>query len=120
MLQFNGVLRTAVTWFTLFLAWSALILWHFGMQLHQYIMSDSTLFTYELAVRTAQSDMMPQGMIPFLMALLTLTAGAVLSVLTLLSWNLILFSCCLPVMAGEWLLRRTGLIRSEATASVER
>ncbi|PQK95188.1 hypothetical protein CG435_22165 [Pantoea ananatis] len=122
MLQFKGAVRTAITWFTLFLFWSAFILWRYGMQLHHYIASHSNLFAYELAVRTLQSDMMPQGMSPFLTALLTLTAGAVLSVLTLLGWNLILFACCrcLPVMAGEWLLRRTGLIRAEAKASVER
>ncbi|WP_210510685.1 hypothetical protein [Pantoea ananatis] len=111
MLQFKGAVRTAITWFTLFLFWSAFILWRYGMQLHHYIASHSNLFAYELAVRTLQSDMMPQGMIPFLMALLTLTAGAVLSVLTLLCWNIGFFACTRSVLAGERLLKRTGLIR---------
>ncbi|PWK94329.1 hypothetical protein C7431_11166 [Pantoea allii] len=111
MLQFNGAVRTAITWFTLFLSWSAFLLWRYGMQLHQFITSHSNLFTYELAVRTLQSDMMPQGIIPFLMALLTLTAGAVLSVLTLLCWNIGFFACARSVLAGERLMKRTGLIR---------
>lgn len=50
-------------------------------------------------------------MIPFLTALLTLTAGAVLSVLTLLCWNIGFFACARTVLAGERLLKRTDLIR---------
>lgn len=119
MLQFNGAPRTLITWFTFFLAWSALVLCQFGQPMIQYIMSHSDFFAYDLAMRSTQNGLTPQGMIPLLMTLMTLTAGAVLSVLTLLSWNLILFACCLPVMAGEWLLRRTGLISARVKASSE-
>ncbi|MEJ1268983.1 hypothetical protein WDV93_24880 [Pantoea ananatis] len=85
----------------------------------QYIMSHSDFFAYDVAMRSTQAGLTPQGMIPFLMALLTLTAGAVLSVLTLLSWNLIFFACGLPVLTGSWLLRRTGLISAKGKVSSE-
>lgn len=111
MLQLSGVVRTAVTWFTLFLAWSALVLCQYGQPMIQFIMTHSDFFTYDLAMRSTQNGLMSEGMIAFLMALLTLTAGAVLSVLTLLCWNIFFAACGLPVLAGCWLLKRTGFIR---------
>ncbi|KHE00971.1 hypothetical protein NL54_13110 [Pantoea stewartii] len=111
MLQFNGAPRTLITWFTFFLAWSALVLCQFGQPVIQYIMSHSDFFAYDLAMRSTQNGLTPQGMIPFLMALLTLTAGAVLSVLTLLCWNVLFAVCGIPALAVCWLLKRAGFIR---------
>jgi len=111
MLQFNGAPRTLITWFAFFLAWSAFVLCQFGQPMIQYIMSHSDFFAYDVAMRSTQDGLTPQGMIPFLMALLTLTAGAVLSVLTLLCWNVLFAVCGIPALAVCWLLKRIGFIR---------
>lgn len=114
MLTFNGAARTLIVWITLFFAWSALVLWHFGPDIVKTLMAHSQLYPYDLATRMTQGDMMPPGVITALLVLVVLTAGCVLSSLTLACWNLVIFACCMPVMAGLWLLRRTGLIRIPA------
>ncbi|TQC69981.1 hypothetical protein [Pantoea dispersa] len=108
MLTFNGAARTLIVWTTLFFAWSALVLWQFGPDIVKTIMTESNLFAFDLATRTMQGNMMPPGVITALLVLLVLTAGSVLSALTLACWNLLFFACGLPLMAGHWLQRRTG------------
>ena len=44
MLPLNGAARTFVIWLTLCFAWSAIVLWQFGPDIVQTIMSHSHLF----------------------------------------------------------------------------
>lgn len=119
MLTLSGAARTFIIWLTLFFAWSALVLWQFGPDIVRTLMAHSQLYAYDLATRTMQAGMMPPGIITALLVLLVLTAGCVLSALTLACWNLVIFACCLPVMAGLWLLRRAGLIRTPAPGTLK-
>lgn len=119
MLTFSGAARTLIVWFTLFFAWSAVVLWQFGPDIVRTLMTHSQLYTYDLATRTMQGDMMPPGVITALLVLLVLTAGSVLSALTLACWNLLFFACGLPLMAGHWLLRRTGHNRTPALRTLK-
>ena len=118
MLTFTGAARTLIVWFTLFFAWSAVVLWQFGPDIVRTIMTESHLFAFDLASRMVQNDMVPPGIITALLILLVLTAGGVLSSLTMVCWNLLCFTCGLPLMAGVWLLRRTGLIRTPASVTL--
>ncbi|WP_397324825.1 hypothetical protein [Pantoea agglomerans] len=119
MLTLSGAARTFIIWLALFFAWSAVVLWQFGPDIVKNIMSHSHLFARDLAIRTVQGDMMPPGVITLLLVLLVLTASCVLSALTLACWNLLIFTCAIPVMAGVWLLRRTGLIRIPASVTLK-
>ncbi|WP_261643064.1 hypothetical protein [Erwinia mallotivora] len=112
MFTFNGAARTLILWFTLFFTWSACLLWQYGSDIVKVIMSDSHLFAYDLALRMTQNDLMPPGVITALVVLIVLSAGAVLSALTLACWNLFFVVCGIPLMAGYWFLRRTGLINT--------
>lgn len=98
MLTLNGAVRTFIIWLTLCFAWSAIVLWQFGPDIVKTIMSHSHLFAWDLATRMVQGDMMPPGVITLLLVLLVLTAGCVLSGLTLACWNLF-FS---PVLSPSW------------------
>lgn len=119
MLTLSCAARTFIIWLTLFFAWSAIVLLQFGPDIVKTIMSHSHLFAWDLATRMVQGDMMPPGIITLLLVLLVLTAGCVLSALTLACWNLFIFTCPIPVMAGVWLLRRTGLIRTPASVTLK-
>ncbi|MGC0796151.1 hypothetical protein WKH63_21615 [Pantoea agglomerans] len=119
MLTLNGAARTFVIWLTLCFAWSAIVLWQFGPDIVKTIMSHSHLFAWDLATRMVQGDMMPPGVITLLLVLLVMTAGCVLSALTLACWNLIIFTCAIPVGASVWLLRRAGLIRPPASVTLK-
>ncbi|WP_336749835.1 hypothetical protein [Pantoea vagans] len=119
MLPLNGAARTFVIWLTLCFAWSAIVLWQFGPDIVKTIMSHSQLFAWDLATRMVQGDMMPPGVITLLLFLLVMTAGCVLSALTLVCWNLAIFACWIPVISGFWLLRRTGLIRTPASVTLK-
>jgi len=82
MLQINGAVRTLIAWFTLFFVWSAFVLWFHGITLIKFIMSTSSLFTYDLAIHSAEN--LPQSGVPVLLLTLTvLAAGAVLASTTL-------------------------------------
>lgn len=82
MLQINGAVRTLIAWFTLFFLWSAFVLWFHGITLMKFIMSTSSLFTYERAIHTAGN--LFEGGTPILLLTLTvLAAGAVLASTTL-------------------------------------
>lgn len=118
MLPLNGAARTFVIWLTLCFAWGAIVLWQFGPDIVKTIMSHSHLFVWDLATRMAQGGMMPSGIITLLLFLLVMTAGCVLSALTLVCWNLFVFTCAIPVMASVWLLRRAGLIRTPASITL--
>ncbi|MGE9553661.1 hypothetical protein ACQPT2_21290 [Erwinia amylovora] len=119
MLTLNGAARTLILWFTLFFTWSACLLWQYGPDIVKVIMSDSHLFAYDLALRTAQHDLMPPGVITALLVLIVLSAGAVLSALTLACWNLFFLACGIPLMAGYWLFRRTGLINTPSSVTLK-
>lgn len=119
MLTFTGAARTLIVWFTLFFAWSALVLWQFGPDIVKTIMTESHLFAFDLATRTMQGDMMPPGIITALLVLLVLTAGGVLSALTIVCWNLLCFICGLPLMAGVWLQRRKFPGRPAVTGTLK-
>ena len=119
MLTLNGAARTFVVWLILCFAWSAIVLWQSGPDIVKTIMSYSQLFTWDLATRMVQGDMMPPGVITLLLVLLVMTAGCVLSGLTLACWNLFIFACAIPVMAGIWLLRRAGLIRTPTSVTLK-
>ncbi|KAA8669035.1 hypothetical protein [Pantoea dispersa] len=119
MLTFNGAARTLIVWTTLFFAWSALVLWQFGPDIVRTLMTHSQLYAYDLATRTMQGNMMPPGVITALLVLLVLTAGGVLSALTLACWNLLFLACGLPLMAGHWLMRRTGHNRTPALRTLK-
>ncbi|MGC0946829.1 hypothetical protein WKH55_20520 [Pantoea agglomerans] len=119
MLTLSGAARTFIVWLTLFFAWSAIVLWQFGPDIVKTIMSHSQLFAWDLTTRMVQGDMMPPGIITLLLFLLVLTAGCVMSALTLACWNLAIFTCGIPVIAGFWLLRRTGLIRTPASVTLK-
>lgn len=119
MLTLSGAARTFIIWLTLFFAWSAIVLLQFGPDIVKTIMSHSHLFAWDLATRMVQGDMMPPGIITLLLVLLVLTAGCVLSALTLACWNLFIFTCAIPVMAGVWQLSRTGLIRTPASVTLK-
>ncbi|WP_243207493.1 MULTISPECIES: hypothetical protein [unclassified Pantoea] len=86
MLTLSGAARTFIVWLTLFFAWSAIVLWQFGPDIVKTIMSHSQLFAWDLTTRMVQGDMMPPGIITLLLVLLVLTAGCVLSALTLACW----------------------------------
>lgn len=91
MLQINGAVRTLIAWFTLFFVWSAFVLWFHGITLTKFIMSTSSLFTYDLAIHTAEN--LPQSGVPALLLTLTvLAAGAVLASTTLVIASVI--ACC--------------------------
>ena len=119
MLTFSGAARTLIVWFTLFFAWSAVVLWQFGPDIVRTLMTHSQLYTYDLATRMMQGDMMPPGVITALLVLLVLTAGGVLSSLTMVCWNLLCFICGLPLMAGVWLQRRKFPGRPAATGTLK-
>ncbi len=119
MLTFTGAARTLIVWFTLFFAWSAVVLWQFGPDIVKTIMTESHLFAFDLASRMVQNDMVPPGIITALLILLVLTAGGVLSSLTIVFWNLLCFTCGLPLMAGVWLQRRKFLSRPAVTGTLK-
>ncbi|MDF7662751.1 hypothetical protein PUG81_27660 [Erwiniaceae bacterium L1_54_6] len=77
MLQNHGAVRTLIAWFTLFFAWSASVLWFHGVMLMKFMMSNSSLFAYDLALRSTGS-LLPDG-IPLLLTFMVLAAGAVLA-----------------------------------------
>ncbi len=115
MLTLNGAVRTIILWFSLFFAWSAYLLWQYGPEIVKVIMSDSHLFAYDLGLRMMQHDLMPPGVITVLLVLIVLSAGGVLAALTLACWNLLFFTCGIPLLAGHWLLRRSGFIRTPSS-----
>ncbi|NIF03496.1 hypothetical protein F3J38_26195 [Pantoea sp. Acro-805] len=119
MLTFSGAARTLIVWFTLFFAWSAVVLWQFGPDIVKTIMTESHLFAFDLASRMVQSDMVPPGIITALLVLMVLAAGGVLSALTIVCWNLLCFICCLPLMAGVWLQRCKVLTRHAVTGTLK-
>lgn len=82
MLLINGAVRTLTAWFTLFFVWSAFVLWFHGIALMKFIMSTSTLFTYDLAIHP-QGNVFQGGVPVLLLTLTVLAAGAVLSSATL-------------------------------------
>ncbi|GJL36756.1 hypothetical protein TUM17576_35760 [Enterobacter hormaechei] len=118
MLQINGAVRTFILWFTLFLAWSTYVLWHYGADIVKFIFSNSNLFAFDLAMRSVQSTLMPSGVVTFLVVLLVMTAGAVLSTLTLMCCSLLYGLSSSVLMAGNWLLRRAGLVRTPESTSL--
>ena len=65
-------------------------LWHCGADIARFIMSDSNLFVYDLAMRTLQGDMMPPGVITALLVLSVLAAGSLLATVTLHIWHTVL------------------------------
>lgn len=78
MLQNHGAVRTLIAWFTLFFAWSASVLWFHGVLLMKLIMSNSSLFAFDLAMRST-GTLLPDGIPLMLLALLVLAAGALMA-----------------------------------------
>ena len=88
MLQNHGAVRTLIAWFTLFFAWSASVLWFHGVLLMKFIMSNSSLFTYDLALRST-GTLLADGIPLMLLTFLVLAAGAALSTGSLVAVSLI-------------------------------
>ncbi|MBP2200600.1 hypothetical protein [Pantoea cypripedii] len=78
MLQNHGAVRTLIAWFTLFFAWSASVLWFHGVMLMKFMMSNSSLFAYDLALRST-GTLLPDGIPLLLLTFMVLAAGAVLA-----------------------------------------
>lgn len=88
MLQNPGAVRTLIAWFTLFFAWSASVLWFQGVALMKFMMSNSSLFAYDFALRST-GTLLPDGIPLMLLALLVLASGAVLSTGSLVAVSLL-------------------------------
>lgn len=79
--------RGLMAWFTLFFIWSAFVLWYHGVALLQFIMHDSNLYAFSLALRQTRSDMLPV----VLLMMLVLAVGAFLSSVTVAMINAVAF-----------------------------
>lgn len=90
MLTFNGAARTLIVWFTLFFVFSTGVLLQYGTLLVKFLMSHSSFYAWDLAMRTTQGDMMPAGVITALLVLSVLAAGSVLATATLYIWHTVL------------------------------
>lgn len=88
MLHKHAAVRTLIAWFTLFLAWSALVLWFQGMALMQFIMRHSNLFAYDFALHST-AHLFPAGVPLMLLTFLVLTAGAMMASVTVMVVSLI-------------------------------
>ncbi|MFU2319305.1 hypothetical protein [Rahnella sp. PCH160] len=71
-----------MTWFTLFFIWSAFILWYHGVSLLQFIIHDSYLYTYSLALHPDSNTLLPDALPVVLLVMLVLAVGAFLSSVT--------------------------------------
>lgn len=58
---------------------SALVLLQYGMLLVKFLMSHSSFYAWDLAMRTLQGDMMPAGVITMLLMLSILAIGSALA-----------------------------------------
>lgn len=87
MLTFNGAARTLIVWLTLFCVFSAGVLLQYGTLLVKFLMSHSSFYAWDLAMRMTQGDMMPAGVITALLVLIVLAAGSVLATATLTVWR---------------------------------
>ncbi|MFL6615358.1 hypothetical protein SB912_19130 [Pantoea sp. SIMBA_072] len=87
MLTSNGAARTLIAWFTLFLVYSACVLLHYGTPLVKLLMTQSSFYAWDLAMRTTQGDMMPAGVITALLVLSVLAAGSLLATASLFIWH---------------------------------
>jgi len=87
MLTLSGAARTLIVWITLFFIFSALVLLQYGMLLVKFLMSHSSFYAWDLAMRTLQGDMMPAGVITMLLMLSILAIGSALATAALYLWN---------------------------------
>ncbi|TPG56809.1 hypothetical protein [Ewingella americana] len=83
--------RGLMAWFTLFFIWNAFVLWYHGVALLQFIMRDSHLYAFSLALRQTRSDMLPDALPVVLMMMLVLAVGALLSSATVVTINAVAF-----------------------------
>jgi len=83
--------RGLMAWFTLFFIWSAFVLWYHGVGLLQFIMHDSNLYSFSLALRQTRSDMLPDALPVVLLIMLVLAVGAFLSSVTVAMINAVAF-----------------------------
>lgn len=74
--------RGLMAWFTLFFIWSAFVLWYHGVALLQFIMHDSYLYAYSLALHPNSNTLLPDALPVVLLIMLVLAAGAFLSSVT--------------------------------------
>lgn len=89
--------RGLMAWLTLFFIWNAFVLWYHGVALLQFIMHDSNLYAFSLALRQTRSDMLPDAlpvvlmMMMMLVLVLVLAVGALLSSVTVAMINAVAF-----------------------------